>query len=150
MFENTFVKILAFGVFLMGTGAVYQNLYRPPELNPCPESGKTVPIAMRVLENQWMWEPAEIEVGCGDRVILTIFNEDAYDHGFALEVFGINRRLFPKRETTIEFVASKEGAFNFYCSVPCGEGHYRQSGKFMVTPADLEGVPPTASGEHPN
>ncbi|OHA48281.1 MAG: hypothetical protein A2991_01280 [Candidatus Terrybacteria bacterium RIFCSPLOWO2_01_FULL_58_14] len=138
MWENKFIRILAFGGFLLVTGIIYQEFYRPPELAPVAASGRTVEIHMRVLENEWAWEPAELRVAPGDRVVLHIFNEDAYDHGFALEVFGINKRLFPKRETTIEFLASKEGAFNFYCSVPCGEGHYRQTGKFIVTPGALE------------
>lgn len=139
MMENKFIRIALFGGFLLVSGVVYQEFYRPPELSPVEASGRTVEIHMRVQENEWMWDPAEIRVAPGDRVILRIFNEDAYDHGFALEVFGINKRLFPKRETTIEFLASKEGAFNFYCSVPCGEGHYRQTGKFIVTPQVLEG-----------
>lgn len=135
--ENKFVKIIVFGGFLLVSGVVYQNFYRPVELAPVDASGNTVEINMRVRENQWAWDPSEIRAAPGDRVILRIFNEDAYDHGFALEIFGINKRLFPKRETTIEFTASKEGEFNFYCSVPCGEGHYRQTGKFIVAPGAL-------------
>jgi len=138
MLENKFVRLLIFGIFLFVTGIIYQNYYRPPSLNPVPESGRVVEIDMRVLENQWSWEPAVITIEPGDRVILNIFNEDTYDHGFALEVFGVNRRLFPKRTTRIEFVASKEGEFAFYCSVPCGDGHYKQTGRFLVTPRGLE------------
>jgi len=74
-----------------------------------------------------------IEAKVGDEVVLKIFNEDSYDHGFALEVFGINKRLFPRSETEIRFIASKVGGFTFYCSVPCGEGHYQQTGKFIIT-----------------
>lgn len=136
--ENKFVRILIFGIFFISTGIVYQEYYRPPSLDPVPESGQVVEIDMRVLENEWLWEPPEITVEPGDRVILNIFNEDIYDHGFALEIFGVNRRLFPKRETRIEFVASKAGSFSFYCSVPCGDGHYSQTGKFHVTPRTLE------------
>ena len=138
MFQNKFTKIAVLAGFMLVTGVIYQKFYRPPEIAPVPESGNVVEISMRVKENEWAWDPAEIKVAPGDRVILKIFNEDSYDHGFALEVFGINKRLFPKRETVIEFVASKVGDFSFYCSVPCGEGHYRQTGKFVVTPQVLE------------
>ena len=127
---NKFFKIIIFTIVLVISGVIYQKYYRPPEIAPIQASGNTVEIEMRVLENKWQWSPDNIKVKAGDRVILRIYNEDGYDHGFALEVFGINKRLFPKRETIIDFVASKIGTFNFYCSVPCGEGHYQQTGTF--------------------
>jgi cytochrome c oxidase subunit 2 len=142
MVENKFAKLALFGIFLILSGMIYQRFYRPPELSPIEASGKVVEISMRVKENEWRWDPSVIKVEAGDRVILKIFNEDSYDHGFALEVFGINKRLFPKRETVVDFVASKEGEFTFYCSVPCGEGHYRQTGTFIVTPQTLENASP--------
>lgn len=128
---NKFFKMLIFAAFIIVSGVVYQNYYRPPELNPVKASGKVVEISMRVLENKWQWSPDVLTAHAGDKVILKIFNEDSYDHGFALEAFGINKRLFPKRETVIDFLVSKVGTFSFYCSVPCGEGHYRQTGKFI-------------------
>ncbi|HEY4519307.1 MAG TPA: cupredoxin domain-containing protein [Candidatus Paceibacterota bacterium] len=130
---NKFTKMLIFAAFLIASGIVYQNFYRPAEIAPVKASGKVLDVRVRVLENAWKWEPEVIEAKVGDTVVLKIFNEDSYDHGFALEQFGINKRLFPKRETIIEFTASKAGAFGFYCSVPCGEGHYQQTGTFIVT-----------------
>jgi len=129
---NKFLKITIFSIFVVGTGIIYQNFYRPSEIGPAEASGNVVEINMRVLENQWTFEPNEIRIQPGDKVILHIFNEDSYDHGFAVEAFGVNHRLFPKRETKIDFVASKKGTFNFYCSIPCGEGHYKQTGMFIV------------------
>ena len=127
---NKFIKILIFTVFLIFSGIIYQTFYRPEDIGPVEASGQVVEIEMRVLENKWAWSPDVLTAKAGDRVILKIFNEDAYDHGFALEAFGINKRLFPKRETVIDFVVSKVGSFSFYCSVPCGEGHYKQTGIF--------------------
>ena len=129
---NKFVQILGFAFFVLVFGIIYQNFYRPAEIGPVKASGNVVEIKMKVLENLWEFEPSEISVRAGDKVRLHIFNEDTYDHGFAIEVFGVNRRLFPKRETTLEFIASKEGTFTFYCSVPCGEGHYSQTGFLNV------------------
>lgn len=128
---NKFIKIIIFSVLLIISGIVYQTYYRPPEISPVSASGRTIEINMRVLENKWQWSPDIISAKAGDRVILKIFNEDSYDHGFALEAFGINKRLFPKRETVIDFIVSKVGVFSFYCSVPCGEGHYKQTGKLI-------------------
>lgn len=125
--------MLLFAGFLIISGVIYQKYYRPPEIAPAQASGNVLEINMRVLENQWKWQPNIIQAKIGDQVILKIFNEDSYDHGFAMETFGINKRLFPKRETKIEFLASKIGTFNFYCSVPCGQGHYQQTGKLIVT-----------------
>lgn len=129
---NKFVKLLLFAVFLLASGVIYQFYYRPPGIGPVQASGNVVEIEMRAKENQWKWEPKEIRIKAGDLVKLKIFNEDNYDHGFAVEVFGINKRLFPRRETEIEFVASRAGSFSFYCSVPCGEGHYEQVGTLFV------------------
>lgn len=130
--ENKFVTMLLFAGFVIVSGVIYQNFYRPAEIAPVAASGTILDVKVRVLENKWIWEPSVIEAKVGDTVKLKIFNEDTYDHGFALEAFGINKRLFPKRETTIEFTASKVGAYGFYCSVPCGEGHYQQTGTFIV------------------
>lgn len=122
-----------FAVFLIASGVVYQKVYRPAEIAPVEASGNVINVAITVDENSWAWDPDVIHAKVGDEVILNVYNGDSYDHGFALEAFGINKRLFPKRETKITFVASKIGAFGFYCSVPCGEGHYRQTGQFIVT-----------------
>ena len=129
---NKFVKLLIFAVFLISSGVVYQNFYRPPGVGPVAATGHVIEIAMRAKENSWKWEPEEIKIKAGDLVKLKIFNEDNYDHGFAVEAFGINKRLFPRRETNIEFIASRAGSFQFYCSVPCGQGHYDQIGTLFV------------------
>ena len=135
---NKFLLLFYFAIFLIVTGIIYQLFYRPPELAPVKASGKVVEISMRVEKSQWNFNPEKMEVEAGDTVVLKIFNEDTYDHGFALEAFGVNKTLFPLRETSIEFVASKEGEFPFYCSVPCGEGHYHQRGVLIVEPQKRE------------
>jgi len=142
---NKFTKILFFSMILLTTGIIYQNFYRPAEIGPIKASGNIVEINMKILENLWEFEPSEITVRAGDKIRLHILNEDTYDHGFAIEIFGVNRRLFPKRETTLEFIASKEGTFTFYCSVPCGEGHYSQTGLLNVE--GVEGVEEDGSSQ---
>lgn len=120
----------------MVNGIVYQNFYRPPELSAVKCEGSTVDVAMISKENQWRFEPSRVEVTAGDTVRLRIYNEDAYDHGWAIEAFGINKRLFPKVNTEVEFCASKVGEYSFYCSVPCGEGHNSQKGILVVKPRE--------------
>jgi cytochrome c oxidase subunit II len=129
---NKYLSIAIFAVFLFGSGFVYQEFYRPAQVGGIAPSGNIVEVDMRVLRDQWTFEPGILRVDPGDKVVLNIFNEDSYDHGFAIDVFGVNRRLFPQRETVVEFVASLRGQFSFYCSVPCGDGHYDQIGKIFV------------------
>lgn len=129
---NKYVSLLIFAIFLLGSGFIYQEFYRPAEIGGIPSSGKVVEVDMRVLKNQWKWQPDTIKVDPGDKVVLHIFNEDTYDHGFGIDVFGVNRRLFPQRTTTVEFSASLRGKFAFFCTVPCGEGHYDQIGTLLV------------------
>lgn len=129
---NKFILIIIFLAVIIVGGIVYQVYFRPASTAPIAETGEVVVINMRIVENQWNFLPDTLKVKAGQKIVLKIFNEDSYDHGFALEAFGINRRLFPKQETVIEFVASKKGDFPFYCSVPCGEGHYKQTGHIII------------------
>lgn len=129
---NKYLGILIIGVIIMTTGFVYQQFYRPANIGGFKSTGKIVEINMRVIKNSWKWDPDTIAVNPGDKVKLHISNEDTYDHGFAIDVFGVNRRLFPLSTTSIEFTPSIPGKFNFYCSVPCGQGHYDQVGTLIV------------------
>ena len=129
---NKFLKLLLFFLLLIASGVVYQKFYRPLSVGPIAATGQVVEVSMHAKKDSWKWEPSVIRVKAGDTVKLKIFNEDDYDHGWALEAFGINRRLFPHRDNEFDFVASKAGTFQFYCSVPCGEGHYDQIGTLIV------------------
>lgn len=129
---NKYLGLLLFAVLLLGSGFAYQQFYRPKTISRIHSSGKLVEIHMRVVQNKWKWDPDIIRVNPGDKVRLHIYNEDTYDHGFAIDVFGVNRRLFPKTTTTIEFTPSLSGKFSFYCSVPCGAGHYDQIGTIII------------------
>ena len=129
---NKYLSLAIFGVSLLLSGYIYQQFYRPASVGGFKSTGEEVEIHMRVIQNTWKWDPDTIRVNPGDKVILHIFNEDTYDHGFAIDVFGVNRRLFPKSTTIIEFTPSIPGKFNFYCSVPCGQGHYDQVGTLIV------------------
>ena len=147
MGSNKFATIGIFLMLLIVSGIIYQKFYRPPELAPVQASGKTTVIKMCSRQNKWFFDPQRPEVNVGDKVKIQIFNQDTYDHGLALETFGVNKRIFPRRETEIEFVATKVGEFPFYCSVPCGEGHYRQRGVLIVKPQGEEVVAQALSSE---
>ena len=158
---NKYVGLLLFAATLLSSGFIYQSYYKPTSIARIQATGETVTINMRVLQNQWKWqvdtiqvshgerkeaiqklgpikEQATIRVQSGDKVKLNIYNEDTYDHGFAIDVFGVNKRLFPQTTTVVEFTASLAGRFNFYCSVPCGEGHYEQIGTLIVGDSQVQ------------
>lgn len=104
------------------------------------DTGTVKEITITAMKNEWRFEPDDIEVNQGDTVMLTVINQDEYDHGIAIDAFGVSQRI-PKLETIkIQFVATQPGEFDFYCSVPCGEGtvngkkrsHFDQMGKLHV------------------
>lgn len=136
-------KFLIVGILLavvIIVGVFYRQFFLPEPFKTVPETGKTLEIEMRAKENQWRFEPDNIEIQAGDRVILNVFNEDNYDHGLAIEAYGINKRLPPKSWVKVEFTANRLGEFPFYCSVSCGGGvvhgekrsHYDMTGKIIV------------------
>ncbi len=127
---NKFVIIAIFAVVLIGVGIVYNIYFRAPEIAPIKPTGNAVEINITANKNKW--DPKLITVKAGDTVKINLINEDPYDHGFAVEAFGINKRMFAKQKTSVEFIASKKGDFIFYCSVPCGEGHFEQTGRLIV------------------
>lgn len=129
---NKYFQIFVISLFVLASGYAYQEFYRPKDVGGVSSTGNTIVFEMRVLKNQWKWDPSEIHVKAGDKVRLEIFNEDEYDHGFAIDTLGVNRRLFPERTTVVEFNASVPGKFAFSCSVQCGAGHYDQVGLLFV------------------
>jgi nitrosocyanin len=122
--------------------------------NCTPEMGTDVVMTVVSKKLEWRFEPEEIKVQKCDRVTLTVVNEDNFDHGVAIDAFGISQRLPANGTIEIDFVASKEGTFPFYCSVSCSDskstgnlpngqvqagpyagevrGHFEHIGKFIV------------------
>lgn len=89
------------------------------------------PRIIEVIAKNWSFSPNPIRVKQGEKVRLNIASLDI-EHGFNLSAFGINESIKPGEVTTVEFVADKQGEFEFYCSVPCGEGHYDMGGMLIV------------------
>lgn len=140
-------------VALVGGGIVYSRI---SDTDNCTEGmGKDVVLNVVSKKLEWRFEPETIEVEKCDRVKMTVTNEDDFDHGVAIDAFGISQRLPALGQITIEFVASKTGEFPFYCSVSCStsenssfnlpggkiatgpyaglvRGHFEHIGKFIV------------------
>jgi len=102
---------------------------------PVEETGNTKEIDVDTFN--WDFEPSEIRVKQGDKVILNFISlDDGVDgtgHGVAIPAFGYSSGAFHDGETaTAEFIADKKGTFPFFCSVWCGQGHGDMKGKLIV------------------
>lgn len=79
---------------------------------------------------QYAWEPATITAKKGELVRLIIHNADVL-HGLVIPDLGVDQDI-PPDGAVVEFVASKVGTFEFFCSVWCGEGHMEMRGKIVI------------------
>ena len=118
---NKYIILIAIGVLIIGGGIGYRVFLLPQASVPV-VSGKTLEITIISRKDHWSFEPEIIEADRGDKIIMTVVNEDNYDHGIALDAFGISQRMPAEGTIKIEFIVTQAGDFPFYCSVPCGEG----------------------------
>lgn len=79
---------------------------------------------------QYEWDPATVTAKKGELVRLIIHNADV-KHGLVIPDLGVNQDI-PEDGAVVEFVASKVGTFEFFCSVWCGEGHMEMRGKIVI------------------
>ena len=83
------------------------------------------------------FNPDVLRVRKGDRVIIHITNvETSRDttHGFTVSGFNIQTSLEPGETTTVEFVAERAGAYDFYCTEFCSALHMEMQGWLLVEP----------------
>lgn len=136
---NKYFILILIGILIIGGGVLYRA-YLLPEASKPVETGVIREFTVVANKNEWRFTPEVIEVDRGDRIKMTIVNEDDYDHGIALDAFGITQRMPARSTIKVEFVVTQEGDFPFYCSVPCGEGivdgkkrtHFDMIGKMHV------------------
>jgi nitrosocyanin len=139
-------------VALIGGGMIFKGTTDTD--NCTSDMGTDVVMTIVSKKLEWRFEPENITVNKCDRVKLTVVNEDNFDHGVAIDAFGISQRLPANGTINVDFVASKEGTFPFYCSVSCSDskstgnlpggtiqtgpytgqvrGHFEHIGKFIV------------------
>ncbi len=140
-------------VILVIFGVIYAQLDDSFSCKPGMGEDKHYTVISRELE--WTFDPEEITVEQCDRISVTVINEDNFDHGFAIDAFGVSQRLPANGTIEVNFVATKSGTFPFYCSVSCSDssnpsyeledgvvqkgihkgefrGHFEQIGQFIV------------------
>ena len=126
-------------MLIIGGGIFYRIVLLPQSSVPV-ETGVIKDFTITAKKDEWRFIPETIEVDRGDKVRLTIINEDEYDHGLAIDAFGVSQRMPAKSTINVEFVVTQIGDFQYYCSVPCGEGvvdgkkrgHFDMVGKIHV------------------
>ncbi len=136
---NKYALIGGIVLFIFIFGMIY-NAYLVPEADKPVTTGIERTLSIITEENTWRFNPETIEADQGDRIVLTIVNEDEYDHGFAIDAFGISQRMPAKSTIVVDFVVTKAGEFPYYCSVSCGSGivdgvergHFDQIGRLHV------------------
>ena len=117
-----------------GTPVPKQETQEPseqPKVKETPPKENPQMKEFRMTAKQFAFDPSTIEVNKGDKVRLIVTSTDV-PHGISIPEYGINERLDPGKEVTIEFTADKEGTFTAFCSVFCGSGHSNMKGKIVV------------------
>lgn len=136
---NKYIIIGGVLILIIAGGVLYRAFF-VPEISKPVVTGIVRNITIVVHANSWGFDPEYTEADQGDKIILTVVNEDDYDHGFAIDAFGISQRLPALGTIQVDFVVTKAGDFPYYCSVPCGSGevdgesrgHFDQIGKLHV------------------
>lgn len=139
---NKYFIILGLAILIIIGGAVYRKYILPESSLPV-QTGKTINVTVVAEKDEWRFTPEEIVAERGDKIIMTVVNKDEYDHGMAIDAFGVSQRMPANGTIVVEFVVTQEGDFPYYCSVPCGEGivdgakrtHFDMIGKIKVKPA---------------
>lgn len=136
---NKYFILIGIAAVIIAGGFFYRAFLLPESSVPV-ITGKVREITIVANKDRWAFEPEIIEAERGDKIIATIINEDDYDHGIAIDAFGVSQRMPALSTIKAEFVVTQEGDFPFYCSVPCGEGevdgykrgHFDMVGKIHV------------------
>ena len=119
---NKYFIIIIIIVVALAGGIVYRLFLLPEGSKPI-DTGIIREITITTGNDQWKFFPEALEVDQGDNIIMTLINEDSYDHGIGIDAFGVSQRMPANSTIRVEFVVTRAGEFPFYCSVPCGEGH---------------------------
>ena len=111
-------------------------LQNPSAWNDCingdyiADSNKDI-VEIEMSVYQWKYSYCTITVYKNQRVIINIQSLDV-PHGISVENFQINSFISPNNISKIEFTATENGEFTYYCTVFCGEGHAFHKGILIV------------------
>ncbi|MFI4931896.1 MAG: cupredoxin domain-containing protein [Burkholderiales bacterium] len=96
--------------------------------------GAAQPAEPRVIEmvaKRFAYEPNEIVLKAGERVIIAIRSLD-FVHGMNIPDLDRRLDLVPGKITRLELQPQAPGEIEFVCDNFCGEGHETMHGRFVV------------------
>ncbi len=86
-----------------------------------------------ITARQFAYDPGIIRVNVGDRVVLHVVSADV-THGLYVDGYGVQGKVTPGEDLTLEFVADQAGRFGIRCTEVCGTFHPFMTGKLIVEP----------------
>jgi len=94
--------------------------------------GAGEPRVIELVARRFVYEPNEIALKAGERVVIAIRSLD-FTHGMNLPDLGKRLDLVPGRVTKLELHPAKPGVIDFLCDNFCGDGHEQMHGRFVVS-----------------
>lgn len=92
---------------------------------PAPAATTPTVVTFNVSGGSFFFTPSTMNVKKGDKVRIVFMNAGGM-HNLMLDAFGVATRTLSTGESqTVEFIASKTGSFEYYCSV----GSHRAMGQ---------------------
>ncbi|MDR7520774.1 MAG: Sec-dependent nitrous-oxide reductase, partial [Armatimonadota bacterium] len=125
-------KIQAWQVYPAGTDirTMQRSPYATERTNERVErTGNVVTVWMTAARSNF--RPDIVRVKQGDTVVLHITNTEKIrdaTHGFAIPEYNIQMSIDPGETVSVKFVASRAGAFSFYCTEFCSALHLEMQG----------------------
>jgi len=90
------------------------------------------PRVIAMTARRFTFEPREIELKAGERVLIAINSID-FVHGMNLPDLGKRLDLVPGKITHLELQPMAPGVIEFLCDNFCGDGHEEMHGRFIVS-----------------
>ncbi|MED1205781.1 cupredoxin domain-containing protein [Heyndrickxia acidicola] len=87
--------------------------------------GKTEDV--KIEAKDFEYDKKVIRVKKGDNVKITLHSDDG-GHGFTIPAYNVTIN----GNGSAEFTANKAGTYEYHCSVMCGSGHSKMTGKLIV------------------
>ena len=94
--------------------------------------GTAEPRVIQMTARRFVYEPNEIPLKVGERVVVAINSVD-FVHGMNIPDLGKRLDLVPGRVTRLELQPKAPGVIDFVCDNFCGEGHEEMHGRFVVS-----------------
>jgi cytochrome c oxidase subunit II len=94
--------------------------------------GAAEPRVIEMTARRFAYEPNEIALKAGERVVIAIRSID-FVHGMNIPGLGRRLDLMPGRVTRLELHPQAPGVIDFVCDNFCGDGHENMHGRFVVS-----------------